>query len=71
MISSQLVQKSYTDFVLRLIVDTTIYNQIESEKIMRQRLVSQVGEVKIVFEYVNTLPAGSNGKIKAVVSLLS
>ena len=71
LISSQLVQKSYTDFVLRLIVDTTIYDQIESEKIMRQRLVSQVGEVKIVFEYVNTLPAGSNGKIKAVVSLLS
>ena len=44
------------------------YNKNEAEAIISQRLESQIGKVAVKFDYVSVLPAGKNGKVKAVIS---
>lgn len=43
----------------------------EEKTIIRQRIVSQLGEVDVVIEEVSEIPLGINGKFKAVVSNVS
>ncbi len=71
LIQSQLIQLTYIDFEIKLIVDDLLYDKQEAEAIINQRLESQIGKVVIKFDYVSALPAGKNGKIKAVVSNIS
>ena len=70
LIQSQLIQHTYTDFVLKLIVDRNLYRPLIEENKIKKRLKSQVGEVKVDFEYVDTLPVNGNGKVKSVISLV-
>lgn len=68
LVQSQLVQLTYTDFEIKLIVEKLFYNKNEAEAIISQRLESQIGKVAVKFDYVSVLPAGKNGKVKAVIS---
>ncbi len=71
LVQSQLVQLTYTDFEIKLIVEKLFYDKNEAETIISQRLESQIGKVAIKFDYVSVLPAGKNGKVKAVISNIS
>lgn len=68
LIQSQVVQQTYTNFLLRLIVDHSLYQENKAENIIKDRLESQMGKVNIKFEYVTSLPINKNGKVKAVIS---
>jgi len=69
LIASQIIQKSISHIVLKLVIDDNCYNDVNSEAIMTDRLKYQLGDsIKIFFEYVNELPLTSSGKIKAVIS---
>ena len=70
LIQSQLIQITYTDFIIKLIVDTS-YIPDQSECLIRKRLESQLGKVHVRFEYVTSLSVGKNGKVKAVISLIN
>lgn len=70
LIQSQLIQRTYFDFVLRLIIDNELYKYIDAEKTIRDRLESQIGKVNIVYEYVEFLPVNGNGKVKTVISFV-
>ena len=63
---AQIIQKTLQDFTLKLIVDATY--QKTSEEIILKRLQSQLGNVKVQFDYVNHILMDENGKYKAVIS---
>jgi len=70
LIQSQLIQKTHTNFEIKLIVDQSVYNRALSEHTITRRLVSQIGEVFVNFLYVKHIPSEKNGKVKAVISLI-
>lgn len=69
LVAGQLIQHGYEDFTIKLQVDNK-FNKHESENLIRRRLISQIGNVKVKFEYPEKIPSGPNGKFKAVVSYL-
>jgi len=71
LIQSQLIQKTFTDFDIKLIIDKSVYNYTESEQTISKRLKSQIGEVSMNFLYVTSIPAEKNGKVKAVISFVA
>ncbi len=65
---SQVVQERLNSFTLNLVVDMSSYN-LKSEKIMINRLKSQVGnEIVVKFNYLKKIPNIFNGKYKSVIS---
>jgi phenylacetate-CoA ligase len=70
LIQSQLIQKTLTDFDIKLIIDKSVYNHSQSEQTITRRLVSQIGEVFVNFLYVTHIPSEKNGKVKAVISFI-
>jgi len=70
LIKSQIIQNSYSDFTIKLIIDKNLYNREDAEFKISKRLESQLGKSSIHYQYVDTLPTEKNGKIKAVVSFV-
>jgi len=70
LISGQIIQHTFYDYTIRLQVDKKTYSKADSEKIVVSRLISQMGKVNVKFEYPDQIPAGPNGKFKAVISEL-
>jgi len=66
--AAQLIQHSYERFTIRLLIEKNRFNIIEAEHTIIKRLISQLGEVKVQFEYPDSLPLTKNGKLKAVIS---
>ena len=67
LVAAQIEQHDYEHIAFNLVVDES-YNRKISEVIIKDRLESQLGEVKVVFNYLSRLPVDANGKIKAVIS---
>lgn len=68
---SQIVQKSRTLLVIRLVIRPG-YDQISAERIMTQRLQSQLGSAtQFIFEYPQDLSRTTAGKFQAVISEIS
>ncbi len=68
LISAQVIQHKLDEIEIKLIVDKNFQKQ--NEKIISDRLISQLGNLKSKFTYVKDLPRTKNGKIKAVISYL-
>ncbi|WP_456423221.1 phenylacetate--CoA ligase family protein [Lutibacter sp.] len=68
-IMAQVIQNSYTQLAIKLVVDNS-YEKAKSEKIMLERIKSQLGEIAIEFLYVNNIAKTANGKYKAVISTI-
>jgi len=68
LIASQIIQHKINKFEIRLVIDNE-FNKSQ-EKIIKNRLESQLGRIQIEFNYVDELPRTKNGKIKAVISKL-
>ena len=69
--AGQLVQHDITDFTVRLQTDKRVFSRVASEKVITDRLISQLGSIRVRFEYPETITPGPNGKFKAVISELS
>jgi len=70
LIAGQLIQHTLCDFTVRLQVEKKTFKKEKSEKIIKDRLNSQLGEVKVKFDYSDKIDAGLNGKFRAVISHL-
>ena len=66
--AGQLIQTDCKNFRLNLIIDNNSYYRASSEAILKKRLESQVGEVRIEFNYPEKIEPNINGKFKAVIS---
>jgi phenylacetate-CoA ligase len=66
LIMAQVIQISYTQIVIKLVVDSN-YN-ISSEKQIETRIKSQLSDINVVIKYVNSIENDKNGKYKAVIS---
>jgi phenylacetate-CoA ligase len=67
-IMAQVIQNSLERMTLKLVVDNSYTNT--QEAVMIQRIQSQLGAVKVDFEYVEEIEKTKNGKFKAVISNL-
>lgn len=68
LIQSQLIQEKVNLIRVKLVVEKEFDKS--QETIIVKRIVSQLGEVEINFEYVNTIGKTISGKYKAVISRL-
>lgn len=68
--TGQVVQHEYERFTLRLITDNSFFRRESAEALLKSRLESQTGRVRIDFEYPEKLDLSPNGKIRAVISLV-
>jgi phenylacetate-CoA ligase len=66
--AAQIIQKKI-DFILINIVPDIGFDK-KSEKLIIEKLHSQLGDVNVEIEYLDTIPKGKNGKFKAVISNL-
>ena len=69
LIMAQVLQISYTQIVIKLVVDST-YN-VNSEKQIIKRIKSQLSDINVTIKYVEALGNTKNGKYKAVISKLN
>lgn len=69
LVAAQIVQNSIDEIVFNLVVDPDFSKK--SEKIIENRLFSQLGEVNVNFNYLQDIPRNRNGKFQAVVSKLN
>lgn len=68
-IEGQIIQHTLTNFEIKLVVSKRL-NQDELQ-LIKGRMKSQLGEVDIVVNIVDSILKGSNGKFKAVISGLT
>lgn len=68
--TAQLIQHDYDRFTINIVIDYKLYNKIYAEDTIRKRLISQIGDVNLQFNYPNYIMSSNNGKIKAVISEL-
>ena len=66
LITAQIIQESYDDFVFNLVVEPGFSK--EQETIIHKRLQSQLGEVNTTFNRLTEIPKNKNGKFQAVIS---
>lgn len=64
---AQVVQESLDEIVLKIVV---VYHDEKEKEIMKQRVQSQLGNIKVIIEEVESITQTANGKFKAVVSKL-
>ncbi|WP_372795644.1 phenylacetate--CoA ligase family protein [Lutibacter sp.] len=67
-IMAQVIQKTLNQIEIKLVVENSY--ETNFEKVMIDRIKSQLGEVLINFSYVNEIEKTTNGKYKAVISNL-
>ena len=66
--AAQVIQHKLDFLEINLVVNKS-YSK-ESEKLVFKRLESQLGQVKVKYSYLDSLPLTKGGKIKAVISHL-
>ena len=66
-IAAQIVQEDYDSFTINIVADEQ-YEQQANEAAMIARLESQLGPLKVDFQYMEELPKNANGKFQAVIS---
>ena len=67
--SAQIVQHEIDFVEIKLIIEDC-YSK-NSERIISERLTSQLGPIQIKYNYVNKIPLTNSGKFKAVISNIS
>ena len=65
---AQVIQHTLTHIEIKLVIDKHYEKEAENE--MTARIESQLGKVKVTFDYVPNIDKTKNGKYKAVVSKL-
>jgi phenylacetate-CoA ligase len=65
-IEGQVIQHTYTDFEVKVVVSRALTD--EEQALMKKRMVSQLGNVNVEVQVVDSIPRSSNGKFKAVIS---
>lgn len=64
---AQVIQHAIGEIIIKVVpVQSSIHEQ--EKQLIKDRIISQLGEVKISIEEVNEIPLTSNGKFKAVIS---
>jgi phenylacetate-CoA ligase len=64
---AQVIQHKIGEIIIKVVpVQSSIHEQ--EKQLIKDRIFSQLGEVKISIEEVNEIPLTSNGKFKAVIS---
>lgn len=66
-VEGQIIQQGYTHFEVKIVVVNPPLTEVERQ-LIQQRMMSQLGEVKVEIIEVGHIPRGPNGKFKAVVS---
>ena len=65
---AQVIQVSLNKIQFNLVVESAFDK--DNEQIISKRLKSQIGEMAVLFIYLNEIPKSKNGKFKAVISNL-
>lgn len=66
-IQGQVIQKSYIDYVIKVITQSSL--SVRESETIEHRMKTQLGnDIRISIEEVTQIPAGPNGKFKAVIS---
>lgn len=68
LIAGQLIQHDLRRYTIKLQIDKERFDRPGSENLIKYRIISQLGEVSVKFEYPENIPTGPNGKFKAVIS---
>jgi phenylacetate-CoA ligase len=63
---AQVIQKDIDNLIINVVADGRL--EEKDKQLMRERIVSQLGEINIYFECVEKIPLNRNGKFQAVVS---
>jgi phenylacetate-CoA ligase len=63
---AQVIQESVDSIIIKVVADKKLDNK--EKQIMRERIISQLGEMNIYFDCVENIPLNNNGKFQAVVS---
>ncbi len=66
---AQIVQHSYDEILVRIVPDKKLAK--EETLLIRQRLESQLGNIRIFLEETETIPLNKNGKFQAVISTVN
>lgn len=64
---AQVIQNTIGEILIKIVPVSSSVSD-EEKQLMRDRIISQLGDMKITFEEVNNIPLTANGKFKAVVS---
>ncbi len=67
LVVGQVVQNSKHNFTLNLVVDKN-YTKISAEKMLKERMKGQLGEITTEINYLEETPKNNNGKFRAVIS---
>ncbi len=65
-IEGQVIQHTYNDFELKVVTSKALTNS--EYAILKKRMVSQLGDVNVTINVVESIPRSPNGKFKAVIS---
>jgi phenylacetate-CoA ligase len=68
LVMSQVIQLSLEKIIVKLVVEKSF--DTNNEKLIKQRITSQLGDLNIIFDYVSEIERTKNGKFKAVISNL-
>jgi phenylacetate-CoA ligase len=66
---AQVIQEDVENITIKIVAEGK--PDSKEEQIMRERIISQLGEINIRFECVEDIPLNKNGKFRAVVSKLT
>lgn len=66
---AQIVQMSISEFLINLVSDRVLFS--EELQLIQSRMKSQLGDIKLNFNYLNEIPRTKSGKFKSVISMLN
>tara|TARA_R110001583_G_scaffold145875_1_gene297879 strand:- start:1244 stop:2617 length:1374 start_codon:yes stop_codon:yes gene_type:complete len=69
LIMAQVIQQTAELIIIKLVVENNF--DINNEQLIKERIISQLGAINIIFEYVSEIEKTKNGKFKAVISNLN
>jgi phenylacetate-CoA ligase len=65
-IEGQIIQHTLQNFEIQLVLSKPLSEDDKSK--MANRMISQLGNINLIFNTVDTIHRNQNGKIKAVIS---
>ena len=66
---AQVIQENTNSLIIKVVADEKLDKK--EEQLMRERIVSQLGDINIYFDCVENIPLNENGKFIAVVSKIN
>jgi phenylacetate-CoA ligase len=66
---AQVIQEDTNSLIIKVVADNKLDKK--EEQLMRERIVSQLGDMNIYFDCVEKIPLNKNGKFIAVVSKIN